>query len=343
MDKSKLQRILDLLPQPDNGLNDAFKTVEKAMTKVVENIRKEHRMETVDMAKQSISGLKNDIRTGLDALMDSFANLKQEFDKNSENLANALEDRIQEHAGVLSEFKNANGERFNELGESIVSLESAIKDLSTKKAATTDLTKSLKKVEEQISAVVSELKQESVHGSEALKTALQSKIDKVNEDLKELRKDAMSAIAGSHGGNANRNISIGGNSSTLSRYTDINFKPGNNITLSYTSNDNLKTTDITIAATGGGTSRSISTVSVSSVVAATAATDIVIIANQGILLTLPTAVGNTNLYTIKNTSTSSIMILADGSETIDGSANIILPVQYTSVDLISDNANFQIT
>ncbi len=52
------------------------------------------------------------------------------------------------------------------------------------------------------------------------------------------------------GGNANRNIAIGGNASVLSRYTDINFKAGTNVTLSYQNNDLSKYTDITIAPTG---------------------------------------------------------------------------------------------
>ena len=127
------------------------------------------------------------------------------------------------------------------------------------------------------------------------------------------------------------------------RYTDLNIRPGTNITLSYQNNDNLKTTDVTISAAGGGTGRSISTVTVSSVLADTASTDIVVIAGAGIKLTMPTAVGNDNLYTIKNKSTSSILVDGDGSETIDGDANIILATQYVSVDLISDNANWHIT
>jgi hypothetical protein len=58
---------------------------------------------------------------------------------------------------------------------------------------------------------------------------------------------------------------------------------------------------------------------------------------------LPTAAGNTNLYTIKNIGTSSVIIIPDGAETIDTQANIIMPVQFTSVDLISDSSNWNIT
>lgn len=54
------------------------------------------------------------------------------------------------------------------------------------------------------------------------------------------------------GGNANRNIAINGNSSVLSRYTDINLIAGSNVTITYAFNDTTKYTDITIATAGGG-------------------------------------------------------------------------------------------
>ncbi len=47
-------------------------------------------------------------------------------------------------------------------------------------------------------------------------------------------------------GHANRNISVDGNSSTLSRYTDINLVGGDNIDISYEEDGNDAETDITI-------------------------------------------------------------------------------------------------
>ena len=163
-------------------------------------------------------------------------------------------------------------------------------------------------------------------------------------DLNKLKKDTLNRFANLGGGNANRNIAIGGNTSILSRYTDINIKAGTNITLTSTNNNTTKYLDLTIASSGGsGTSRSISTVSVSSVVAAVSGTDYVVLANAGIQLTLPTAVGNQNLYTVKNVGTSSVLINTTGGQTIDGQTTLIMPVQYTAVDLISDSANWDIT
>lgn len=150
------------------------------------------------------------------------------------------------------------------------------------------------------------------------------------------------------GSHANRNIAIGGNSSTLSRYTDINLKPGSNVTITYQNNDTTKYTDVTISSSGGGgsvigTTRSINNISTSQTAGDTSGTDYVYICSAGIALTLPTAAGNTNLYTVKNTSTSSVLVNTTGGEMIDTSPTVIMPVQFTSVDLISDSTNWQIT
>lgn len=165
------------------------------------------------------------------------------------------------------------------------------------------------------------------------------------EELKELR--SMILKSSSRGGSIDRNIWIGGNSSVLSRYTDIDLLAGANVTLTYQNNDTTKTTDITIAATGGsgsGIVRSVNSVAVSTLAGAVAGTDYVYLAAGTINITLPTSVGNSNLYTVKNIGAGTVTILTTGGDTIDGSANLQMPVQFTSVDLISNNSgNWDIT
>jgi hypothetical protein len=55
--------------------------------------------------------------------------------------------------------------------------------------------------------------------------------------------------------------------------------------------------------------------------------------------TMPTAVGNTNRYTLKNGSTVSQTVTTTSSQTIDGSTTITLRPN-TSVDLISNSTNW---
>jgi len=93
----------------------------------------------------------------------------------------------------------------------------------------------------------------------------------------------------------------------------------------------------------GGTSRIVSSSITTNITAAAAAsTDYVYLVSGSATVTLPTAVGNTNLYTIKRTSTNIVTVAASGSQTIDGSSTISLNVQYQAVGLISDNANWNI-
>lgn len=58
-------------------------------------------------------------------------------------------------------------------------------------------------------------------------------------------------------------------------------------------------------------------------------------------VTLPTAVGLTGQYfVVKNSGTGVITIDGDGAETIDGAANKILAVQYESMTVASNGANW---
>lgn len=164
--------------------------------------------------------------------------------------------------------------------------------------------------------------------------------------LKQVVEELKPELSQRGGGNMNRNVSIGGNSSVLSRYTDINLKAGTNVTFSYVNNNTTKNLDLTIAAiggSGGGIIRSISSISTNTSAGSTAGTDYVYLCSGTMTLTLPDATLNTNLYTIKNVGTGVITINTTSSQTIDGSLTITLPVQYTSVDVESDGAAWNVT
>jgi len=88
----------------------------------------------------------------------------------------------------------------------------------------------------------------------------------------------------------------------------------------------------------GGVSRTVSVLSVSSTLAASAGVDYVFFPNVGINLTLPTAISNTNRYSIKNMSASSILVSAATGQNIDGNTDIVLSTQYAAVDLMSNNS-----
>jgi len=100
---------------------------------------------------------------------------------------------------------------------------------------------------------------------------------------------------------------------------------------------------VTSGTVTGGITRSVSSISTPTTAGATASTDYVYLVSGTTTLTLPTAVGNTNRYTVKNVDASLTTTIATTSaQTIDGSASATLPVSNTSVDLISNGSNWAI-
>ena len=95
---------------------------------------------------------------------------------------------------------------------------------------------------------------------------------------------------------------------------------------------------VTTGGGGGGITRTTSVLSVSSTLAAVASTDYVFFPNVGVQLTLPTAINNSDLYTIKNISTSSILVATTAGQTIDDSATALMSAQYESLTFISNNS-----
>lgn len=72
-------------------------------------------------------------------------------------------------------------------------------------------------------------------------------------------------------------------------------------------------------------------------------TDYYYLCDGDITLTLPTAVGNTNKYTVKNIGTGVIIITTVLSQLIDSWNQVTISFQNNSLDIISDGTNYRIT
>jgi hypothetical protein len=92
---------------------------------------------------------------------------------------------------------------------------------------------------------------------------------------------------------------------------------------------------------GGGITRSVITTSGSGTMGSTALTDYVYLVSGAHTMTLPTAVSNTNRYTVKNNHSAAVTVNTTSAQTIDGSATISIQPS-DSRDLISDNSNWYI-
>lgn len=96
---------------------------------------------------------------------------------------------------------------------------------------------------------------------------------------------------------------------------------------------------------GGGSSgitRSILNISTNTTAAAAVRTDYVYNVSGTTTLTLPTAVGNTNRYTVKNDGVSTVTVNFTSGQTADGSSSVALTRANMSLDFISNGTNWEI-
>ena len=98
-------------------------------------------------------------------------------------------------------------------------------------------------------------------------------------------------------------------------------------------------------ASGGGVSLNSHTVVTKAAAYTLTDSDEVVLVNAAgatVTVTLPTAVGNTNIYRIKkiDSSTNAVTIATTSGQTIDGGATASLLVQYVSVSVISNGSNW---
>lgn len=339
----KLRKLLEVF-EPQRGTAVDFSLIDQQVAQFKAALTEKIQAQTIDDVSEQLEKFKK--KFNLKPLFDSLTKLENDLDEKIKTISEQLvtetktlkrivaskeqdtSNQIQEVSGTITALKT-------ELSQLTVQRTNDVKDLKDKLEKLFDFSLSAQDTFLEIQKLIEKNDKDA-----------KKKIETFNELIEKLRQDFNTRLANvSHGGNANRNIAINSNTSILSRYTDINFKPGTNITFTALNNNTTKYLDFTIAATGGpgGMSRSIEVISASQAAGDTSGTDYVYVCSAGIALTMPTAVANTNLYTVKNVGTSSVLIATTGGETIDTQATIIMPIQFTSVDLISDGANWNIT
>lgn len=347
MRKKKLRKILEILSP--NVVQDELREFDAQLEKLKQGLQQKVRAKTLDDVNERI----NAFRKGIDlkpiqSSLDNFSNFLIERMSMVEEVINAeradidreikgLSAGTQKNFGsLIKELQDYRDEQssLRDIQESTVStLQSRIDELASlyELLSSQDLTTPL---EERISLVEKSEK-------------WLPEVERLTKEIEKLRKELTNRIntLPRGGGNANRNIAIAGNVNTLNKYTDINLKAGAGINITYTNNETTKYTDITIAATGGGGGivREVNVISTNTNAGDTAGIDYVYVVSGTTTVTLPTAVGNTNLYTIKNVGAGVILIATTGGQTIDGDASLSLVTQFTSVDLISDGSNWNIT
>lgn len=115
----------------------------------------------------------------------------------------------------------------------------------------------------------------------------------------------------------------------------------NSSTDKFRKRENGVTSDMSSGVGGGGISRSINSISGTTTGAAVASTDYIYLCTGTFTYTQPTAVANTNRYTIKNAGTGVVTVNGTSSQTFDSATSLNINPN-SSIDLISDNTNWKI-
>lgn len=347
MRKKKLRKILEILSP--NVVQDELREFDAQLEKLKQGLQQKVRAKTLDDVNERI----NAFRKGIDlkpiqSSLDNFSNFLANRMSMVEEVINA------ERADIDREIKGLSAGTQKNFGSLIKELQDYRDEQSSLKDIQESTVSTLQSRIDELASLYELL------SSQDLTTPLEERIslveksekwlpevERLTTEIEKLRKELTNRIntLPRGGGNANRNIAIAGNVNTLNKYTDINLKAGAGISITYTNNETTKYTDITIAATGGGGGivREVNVISTNTNAGDTAGIDYVYVVSGTTTVTLPTAVGNTNLYTIKNVGAGVILITTTGGQTIDGDASLSLVTQFTSVDLISDGSNWNIT
>ena len=165
---------------------------------------------------------------------------QEEVIKSEKNLSVFLNTKVNSLKMALNELKTLNLKETKTLADDIGKLRESIKEVSGVQASVFE--NKFQKLESKIDILSLKEPKDFTERMETLE-----------DDFRKLKSRTISTAVG--GGNANRNIAVGGNSSVLSRYTDINLIAGSGTSLSYSNNDNTKQLDLTITAAAGlGTS-----------------------------------------------------------------------------------------
>jgi len=353
MAKNKLKQLLERMTGFEGSVNDVFVDMEKEITALTNKMKESVTAKALDQVSRQFEKIQEKFKPILAAIEELKTNLngrEQQIFDDIQNKNEELKSVLKEHGNSTKESIENFEKRIEILRGEIAVLNDDLTNLtSTNDESVVNLKTEIENSQSRIQKIINTLSQdlEKTDGDVVnTRKDFKKEIETLQEVIKKLRGELMSQLSNVRGGNMNRNIAIGGNTSVLSRYTDINIKPGTNVTLTYSNNDTTKYLDLTITSSGGsvgGTVRQIQTLIVSSQIGTLAGTDQVYLCNAGIQVTLPTAVSDTNLYTIKNVGTSSVLINTVSAQTIDNDTTVVMPVRYTSVDIVSDNSNWNLT
>lgn len=239
MKTNKLKKLLNRITNFDSKVADSYKSIDKEIVVLVEKLKKNA---TAKKLKR-LEGIFTPLTSEFEILKrEVYTQDKKwtEFIKNKELELNKLITQSRE----IRQDKSIENQ-ISQLKDEIVSLS------KEREAQAVVLRSEIRNVEERIKGLISAFEREVESKIKETKdnAALKSEIEKEFEKIRIRLEEAIVGTFARPGGNMNRRIRVDG-TNALSKYTDINFVAGSNITLSVADDNTDKDVDVTITAAG---------------------------------------------------------------------------------------------
>lgn len=247
--KAKLREILDILSPQGTAVD--FKAFDEGVSKLKTSLKEKIQAKTLDDVNAQLLRLKKsiDFEPVLTAL--------KEADKNFEIRIKVVSEALATEVSKIEEVSK---------GERRASFSRAVASQTTVEALRFELQTLKKQKNEEISRLTERLNELPLVKELAIRSfsELKARLDRMEEatepdivsplkkEIQDVRSELISKIqSASHGDHANRNIAIGGNTSVLSVYTDVNLIAGSGVAITATRNRTTKYTDVTLSAAAG--------------------------------------------------------------------------------------------
>lgn len=184
-------------------------------------------------------------------------NLRSTAQGNKRDMRMLEEGFKQDSSAIRSELRQATQDTSAQTDKKVMSLLRKIQEVSTKHEGerarlqnkSTILESEIQRVDQEVAEFSDDITTILADTAYDAKSA-QKIAEEVARELEKLRASVNSRLSSIGGGNANRNIGVNGNASVLSKYTDINIVGGTGVTISSSTNDTTKQTNLTFTAGG---------------------------------------------------------------------------------------------
>ena len=374
--KIKLQRLLDKLQPFDAPIEDTFASLDKEIASVSARLKETITAKTLEDVNEqfkklrklfeplsnSFEELKTKLKERDSKLLDYWNERLKDINKSFEGLSSMTSEEILEKGEEITQIKalikEIQSRKQTDYTPLIEKTESSLRSLIEKLDKSVSeggkkSTRSIETLEGELKTLstsllqVRELANNRLGGAKPLQINVNSSVMSTRyTDINLVSNTAIlwsasddntykrvnltaSLISGGAGGGGSLTVKEADGSPDVSSVTTIVVSNG---TLT---DDGGGQVTISTGGGGSGITRISSTISVSSVFANASQTDYVAFANVGIALTLPVA-SSGNLYTVKNMSGSSVLVIA--TEGVDEGASALIPSNYESLSFISNSS-----